>query len=211
VTINERASSAIAQIVERAELLRKLGPDLLAIIDTDARNSSTRDGYPGGGAQDGPRGNSELTPTEAGASARMGRRMTDEYHREVIRALDSLEVALRALKTVTTTPERIRNLQTQPEELAKGNENWCSYVQRLAMPEGGTFPYDEKWDTYRRSDLWGTWPEPRPVCLFVYQWAEALRWHPVEHRLPTAQNCLDYLRGERKARPRVDPKKGAAA
>ena len=208
---SQRVSTAIGLIGERTAKLIKLEAELLAIIGTDARNSSTRDGYPGGGAQDGPRGNSELTPTEAGASARMGKRMPDEYHRIVLNVLDSLEVAARALGTINAAPERIKNLQTLPEELAKGNENWCSYIQRLTMPDGQPFPYDEKWDTYRRSVLWGTWDEPRPVCLFVFQWAEALRWHPVEHRLPTAQNCLDYLRGERKARPRVDPKKGAAA
>lgn len=211
MTPSERAASAITEIATRAEQLRKLGPELQAIIDTDARNSSTKDGYPSGG-NDGPRGNAELTPTEAGASARMGKRQPDEYHRIVLGALDALEIALRAIKTVTTTPERIRNLQTLPDELAKGNENWCAHVQTLTMPDGRPFPYDEKWNTYRRHDLWGVYTEPRPVCLFVYQWAEALKWHPADRRLPDAQACLDYLRGERKPRPRIDPKahKGAA-
>lgn len=56
MNINERVSTAIGLIGKRTAQLAKLEAEILALIDMDARNVSTRDGYPGG--SQGPRGNS---------------------------------------------------------------------------------------------------------------------------------------------------------
>jgi len=204
VTPTDRVSSALDHIAKRANLLAKLGPDLLRIIETDARNSSTRDGYPGGG-NTGPRGNTELTPTEAAASQRMGRRTEDEYHRAVMGALDALERTIVTLNTLTTLPDRIANIQRMDEELERGNDSWCWIVQQLGLP------YDEAWTKgTHRTTLRGKLSEPRTVCRWVADWYYA------RGVLPTETECKEYL--ERAAygsghgvKVHVDPKKGRAA
>ena len=131
----------------------------------------------------------------------MGRRTQDEYHRAVMGALDALERTIVTLNTLTTLPERIANIQKHDEELEKGNANWCSYIQGIAMPDGKPFTYDETWDASgRRSTLGGHFPEPRPVCIWV------LRYYEDTRTVPDSVTCLRHLRGERVDRPRIDPK-----
>lgn len=204
MTPSDRFTTALELITKRANLVAKLGPDLVRIVETDARNSSTRDGYPGAG-NTGPRGNSELTPTEAAANGRMGRRPEDEYHRAVMGAMDAVEVAIRALGTITTLPERIANIQKQDDELERGNDSWCWVVQNIKRADGGTgLPYDEAWTKgTHRSTLNGLFSEPRTVCRWVAD------WYRDRGVLPDEAQCREYL--ERSVVRVHEKRKGQAA
>lgn len=181
MNINERVSTAIGLIGKRTAQLAKLEAEILALIDMDARNVSTRDGYPGG--SQGPRGNSDLTPTEAGASARMGRRPDDPVHRAVMGGMDALERIVRDMGTVTTLVERVAKLQTVTDE--QGSDRWCAHARDLGLP------YDEAWTTWRHSTLNGIWSEPRPVSRWVWDYARP------RGVLPSLAEMQGYL--ERKA------------
>ena len=144
---------------------------------------SGHDGYPSGG-QDGPRGNSELTPTERAASGRMGRRQTDEIRDLALGVTTDAKTVLKALRRMNDAHKRMEALRTVKAE--GGNDSWCWVAQQYG------FSYDPIWTTHCHTTFDGylaePWPEPRPVCRQVYDRTRALRV------LPSADELGSYLR-----------------
>jgi hypothetical protein len=182
-------------ILARAQLLTKDLATTRRLILLDAAASSRVDGYPtsASGAGNGG-GSAELTSVERAANAlgfagtgstadedRTGRPEVDPIHSLALEALRHRKTLLDTLDRLANIEARWKRLQTIDTAKELGNDNWCAHARSLGLP------YDQKWDRHCRSNLKGLWPEERPVCLWVRDFA--LQWK----RLPTKDEMLTYL------------------
>lgn len=190
-TLDHQAKAILA----RAQPLSQYLATSRRLILLDATASSRVDGYPTSASGAGSGGGSaELTSVERAANAlgfagtgstadedRTGRPELDPIHFLALDALKYRKTLLDALDRLANIEARWKRLQTIDATKELGNDTWCAHARSLGLP------YDEKWDRHCRSNLKGLWPEERPVCLWVRDFA--LHWK----RLPDKNEMLTYL------------------
>lgn len=183
MALTDTLTAQAQAILARAQLLRQDLDVTHRLVLLDAARPSAVDGYPAAssGAGDGGAA-TELTSVESAANRSVfGRPGRDPIHHLALEALGLRRQLLRVLDDLSAIEKRWQRLQTVPTASDLGNDSWCSHARSLGLP------YDTAWDTHRRSDLNGLWPEPRPVCRWVYDFARERR------ELPTKDQMLQYL------------------
>lgn len=96
--------------------------------------------------------------------------------REVLAELATMQASLQAIDNALN---RFDNLRNQVTETAAPYCYVARHIHKL--------PWDEKWETFRRTDFRGMFTEPQPVCQFVYY------FHRDNGRLPTEKEMRTYL------------------
>ena len=206
-TLNSVAARRLLVNIERdltARLRKTKTDDPLEQMLTRAKHvisvalmPSRPDGFPtttpGNGNQGGGGGRFIVVPDERGQPDRVPVSATEQavsavsgrtpeadpvnaIAREVLAELATVQASLYAIDSALA---RFDNLRNQVQETAAP---YC-YVARHM----NNLPWDEAWQTYRRTDFRGLFTEPQPVSKFVYY------FHRDNGRLPTEREMRTYL------------------